>query len=139
MNRLNKIWKDMLRRCEDPECDSYEWYGARGICVCPGWQRFGPFRDWALANGYQDDLTIDRIDNDGDYTPGNCRWATMKEQCNNRRDNLVITYERETKTLHQWAEHLEIPYHTLYSRLVIYGWPVESAFKAGVRKWVRRQ
>ncbi len=78
----------MKERCYSPSCKEFKWYGARGIHMCEVWLNdFAAFRDWALANGYSDELSIDRIDNDGNYEPTNCRWATMKEQCSNRRNS----------------------------------------------------
>lgn len=84
--RLYTIWQDMLLRCNYSGATGYEYYGGRGIKVCDEWSKdYIPFRDWAKANGYKDYLTLDRINNDGNYEPSNCRWATYKEQNNNSR------------------------------------------------------
>lgn len=96
-------------------------------------QKFEPFRDWALANGYQDDLTIDRIDNSQGYSPENCRWTTQKEQQNNRRDNRLIAAHGQEKTMQQWADETGIKAMTIQRRLA-YGWSSERAVTTPVRR-----
>lgn len=84
-SRLYNIWKNARQRCRNPKTPDYILYGGRGIQFSPIWDDFAVFRDWAMANGYQDDLTIDRINPDGDYCPENCRWVGWKEQRQNQR------------------------------------------------------
>ncbi len=89
--RLYTIWRGMRVRCYYPKYKSYRYYGGRGIKVSPAWEDFSVFQEWARANGYGDDLTLDRIDPDGDYRPDNCRWATWSEQrLNQRRRKEVV-------------------------------------------------
>lgn len=112
--RLYKIWAYMKKRCENANSSNYHLYGARGIKVCDEWSRdYTVFREWAIANGYKDDLSIDRIDPNGDYCPSNCRWADMFDQANNRRSNVYLEYNGRTMTMAQWARELNVPYYKI--------------------------
>lgn len=125
--RLYQTWHNMKDRCFRKNHAQYADYGGRGITVCPEWTKsFEAFRDWAMDNGYQDDLTLDRRDTNGSYTPDNCRWATQKEQSNNRRSNRLITFNGETHTLKKWSEIYDIPYALLKNRIRA-GMPMERA------------
>ena len=120
--RLYRIWQGMKQRTTNPKEKAYVNYGARGIRVCDEWQsNYIAFRDWALANGYADDLTIDRIDVNGNYEPSNCRWITNREQCNNRRTNVLIEWNSKTLNIEQWAEETGLPYNVLHDRYKRYG------------------
>lgn len=128
--RLYNIWAGIKTRCKNPKSKAYKNYGARGITVCDEWANdFTAFHEWAMANGYQEGLTIDRIDANGNYEPSNCRWLTNAEQQNNRRNNHSITYNGETHTMAEWARILGINYHTLQTRLYR-GWTIEKAIQA---------
>lgn len=130
--RLFKIWSSMHERCERPKHKHYHSYGGRGITICPEWREFMPFANWARANVYSDNLTIDRIDNNGNYEPSNCRWVTVKEQQNNKRTNRIIFYKGERYTLTQLAEKVGIKKTTLKERLNM-GWSIEDAVNKPVR------
>lgn len=129
--RLYGVWKSIRQRCKNPSSSSYEDYGGRGIQICAEWDHdFNLFYEWSLANGYQKGLTIDRIDNNGDYAPSNCRWTTLSVQGNNTRRNHFITYNGETLTVAQWAEKTGIKYHKLKDRINKLGWTAEKALTA---------
>ena len=131
--RLYNLWDKMKSRCLDESQKDYPRYGGRGIKVCPEWRDFVTFRDWALANGYRDDLTLDRRDNDGDYCPENCRWATQKEQGNNRGNNVRITVNGETLTMTEWADKTGLTKDAIWHRLSA-GWTPEEAVTVPKRK-----
>lgn len=113
--RLHVIWSCMRRRCK---CNNRY----QNISVCKEWDSFENFYAWAMCNGYRDDLTIDRINNEGDYTPDNCRWATYETQANNRSSNRIITYKGKQYNLKELAEVLGIESATLAWR-INHGWP----------------
>lgn len=126
-SRLYSIWNGMKDRCNNPHHKFYSRYGGRGISVCEDWQTdFNSFMNWSYANGYEENLTIDRIDNDKGYTPDNCRWATMKVQRNNASSNKILSFNGRTMNVTKWANELNISRHTLYTRLRK-GWSVEKA------------
>ena len=127
--KLYRIRAHMIKRCTDPSCDRYMDYGGRGISICQEWlDDYDGFVDWALDNGYEEGLTIDRINNDGNYEPDNCRWITKREQNRNKRTNKRVTYHGETKPLIVWAEELGLKYDMVHNRLE-HGWDVEEAFE----------
>lgn len=101
--RLYRIWESMRRRCNDINCKDYSRYGGRGISVCDDWMEFNSFKTWANSNGYSDELSIDRIDVNGSYSPDNCRWASNITQCNNRRNNRFVTIGGELHTIAEWS------------------------------------
>lgn len=115
--RLHNIWTLMLQRCQNQNSSGYERYGGSGIKVCDEWHNFKVFRDWAFANGYSDDLSIDRINYCGDYCPENCRWVDALTQGNNRRDNHRISYCGQNHTIAEWARILNVRYSTLWHRI----------------------
>lgn len=123
--RLFRIWAHIKDRCFNNKNDAYKNYGARGIGMFPEWKNdFMAFYNWAMANGYRDNLTIDRIDNNSGYSPNNCRWITMKEQHRNTRRNTFLIYRGEKRCVSEWGELLGISKETLLSRIKN-GWSVE--------------
>ena len=137
--RLYGIWSDMRLRCYDEKNIAYHRYGGRGITICDEWKNdVKAFYDWATANGYKDSLTIDRIDNDGNYCPENCRWATVKEQASNRRSNILVTHNGKTQTMKEWANEVGIPYKVVWARVQKLGWSAERALTDPVKKGKRK-
>ena len=130
--RVYDIWRSMVSRCHNPKNIGWKNYGSRGITVCDEWRNDPKvFAEWALSNGYHDDLSIDRISNNMGYSPNNCRWISSKEQCNNRRSNRLVTIGDETKTVQQWAEQFNIDKTTLRYRLN-HGWDTTKALSTKV-------
>ena len=135
--RIHNIWYLMKYRCEDKTSPSYDRYGGRGIYVCEEWSDgidgYFRFKEWSLANGYSEDLTLDRIDNDSGYSPDNCRWVDMYIQGNNKRTNRMVEYAGRTQTLSEWSRELGINMKVLHRRLDELGWDVNRAFTQPVR------
>lgn len=131
--RLYRIWDLMRCRCYNENNERYPLYGGRGIVICDEWNNYNVFRDWAISSGYNDSLSIDRIDVNKGYSPENCRWATQKQQCNNKRTNHYITYKNITKSMSVWADEIGINYNTLRSR-IRNGWEPEKAFFTPVNR-----
>ena len=132
-SRLHNVWVCMMRRCHNPNLPAYRWYGARGIKVCDDWHEYKNFKEWALLSGYDDNApqgvcTLDRIDNNGDYEPSNCRWVTIQEQIRNmrrRKPSIILTSKGESHSIKEWADILGIHYHTIYRRMKC-GLPIEN-------------
>lgn len=130
--RLCNIWRSMKDRCYNPNCQAFKNYGGRGIEVCKEWRcDLKAFYDWAISNGYDDSLTIDRIDVNGNYEPSNCRWADKTVQANNTRANHLLEYGGETMTIADWSRRTGIKQHTILRRLSL-GWDIEKTLKTPV-------
>lgn len=126
--RLHGIWENMLYRCRNPKYTGWKDYGGRGISVCDEWSRYEPFRGWALGNGYADELTIDRIDNDGNYNPKNCKWSTCLEQGSNKRNNIYHEIDGDVKTITCWARMFNIKPKIVFGR-IYRGWTHNEALE----------
>ena len=128
-SRLFKIFDGMRGRCTDPKNASYKYYGAVGITVDPVWATYGAFHDWAIASGYSEGLTLDRVKNELGYSPSNCRWATQKEQCRNKKKACkMVTIMGDTKLVADWGKdpRCVVKYLTFRQRLTL-GWSPERA------------
>jgi len=129
---LYTVWINMKNRCYDPKSEKYPSYGKRGIRMCEEWiQDPRIFIKWAEQNGYEKGLEIDRINNDGNYTPLNCRFVTGKENCNNKSNNHRITYKNETHSMTEWGRILSISRCAIKNRIK-YGWSTEEIFETPV-------
>lgn len=131
---LYSRYKHIKERCYNPNSKSYHRYGGRGIKMCDEWlNNYQLFEDWCLSNGFQEGLAIDRIDNDGNYSPDNCRFVTLKENNQKRNTTRWYTINGETKNLQQWCDHYGIKRGTVYTRLE-HGWSIEDALTQPVSK-----
>lgn len=124
--RLYEIWASMLKRCRNANAKNWHNYGGRGIKVCDRWLSFASFKEDVIRD-YRDDLTIDRIDNNGDYEPQNVRWATRKQQMRNVRYNRHIAFRGEIKTAAEWADVLGVPTNRFLDRIDKLGWTIDRA------------
>lgn len=127
-----KIWRQLRQRCYEANDKAYKDYGGRGIKVCERWSKFSNFLSdmGEKPQGHY----IDRLDNDGDYSPDNCKWVTSKESANNRRTNILIERAGVTKTLAQWCDELGLKYDSIWTRIHKLHWDYERAFLTSVRK-----
>jgi hypothetical protein len=123
---LYRRWADMKNRCLNSNVKAYKYYGGRGIKVCDAWLKFEAFMEWANSNGYQQGLSLERNNPDGNYEPGNCKWIPLGDQQKNKRSTRYITINGETKILQDWCNQLNIP-QSRVSRRIGLGWPVEKA------------
>jgi len=124
--RLNERWKNMHQRCYNKKSPDFPRYGLRGIEV-GGWANLAEFMEWSIQNGFRINLTLERKDNSGPYSPENCKWATRKEQARNRRTNTLVTLNGQTKTMAEWIELSGLKSSTVHQRYHAYGWPIEKA------------
>lgn len=129
---LYRVWSSMRERCEQKSCQAFDRYGGRGIKVCEEWKSFVNFKKWALANGYTRELTIERKDNDGNYSPENCVYATRAEQNRNRRNTRWLTYLGVKKPMSVWARDVGISKNVLFYRLKN-NWSLEKALTSPIR------
>lgn len=124
----------MKCRCYTQSASNYNRYGGKGIVVCDEWKNnFLAFYNWAINNGYSDNLTIDRINYTGNYEPSNCRWITAKEQAANKSNVQLISFNGETHTIPEWSKITGINYKCLYARILA-GWSTEDVFNKPVRQ-----
>ena len=132
---LYRVWARMKDRCFNKNDKAYENYGGRGISVCEEWTgSYLTFREWAMSSGYQDGLWLDRVDNDGWYCPGNCRWATPREQQRNKRTNVIVNYNGVPMCATEAAEKSGIKAATILSRIEM-GWPEDKLFEPVRKKY----
>ena len=135
-SRLYQIYNNMKSRCYKEYAKEFENYGGRGIKICDEWlgkDGFINFYNWAYSNGYSENLTIDRINNEGNYDPNNCRWVTMMVQNSNSRHTHMLEYNGEKKNISEWAREKGIKRGTLAKR-TISGWEVEKALNTPINK-----
>lgn len=126
--RLYGIWEHMRSRCNLPTEPAYPKYGGRGIRVCEEWEDFQKFYEWAMANGYTDGLTIERVDVNGNYEPSNCTWIPLGKQAWNKRETIRVEVDGEIVPLKEACRRLGLPYKAVHLRITRYGMSLEEAF-----------
>lgn len=136
-HRIYNIWRAMNNRCNNEKHDNFHNYGDRGIRVCDEWKDVQVFYNWALNNGYENDLTIERINNDGNYEPDNCTWATMKQQQNHRRNTVLVEFNGEIKPFTLLCDEHNIKTQVVRARLRS-GWKFEDALTREVKKVAKK-
>lgn len=137
-HRLYRIWASMKTRCHNPNAAAYKSYGGRGIYVCDEWRNsYKLFYRWSMDNGYKDSLSIDRKENSKGYNPSNCRWVTMKQQQNNKTNNVFITFNGETHTIAEWSEIIDVRQQTISARYKN-GWPLNMVLSKKNFKQAKR-
>ena len=132
-NRLYGIWSGIKQRCTNPKRNVFRHYGGKGIVICQEWQKFPAFYSWAISNGYADNLTIDRIDNNGNYEPSNCRWIPDSAQHRNQTNNKFITVNGKAMLLCDWAKIYGIKASVILNRIRS-GWTEEEAVITPLQK-----
>lgn len=143
--KIYNIYNKMINRCNNPKDKKYSIYGGRGITVCDEWlNSFEAFFEWAIKNGFKENTTqkecsLDRIDVNGNYEPDNCRWATAKQQANNKRNNHFLTYQGETHTICEWGDITGLSPRLIESRIVKHNWSAEKALTTQPRRCLRRE
>ncbi len=134
--KLYNIWRGIKDRCFNLNSKNYKYYGSRNITICEEWKNdFLKFKEWAENNGYKDDLTIERIDVNGNYCPENCKWATRKEQNNNKQNTKILTAFQETKSMLDWSKdyRCKVTYKVLKER-IYKKWNIEQAITQDLKK-----
>jgi len=127
---LYNSWNGMMRRCSNKRSPYYSDYGGRGIAVSTEWRDYRVFLS-AMSQGWRKGLTLERKDNNGNYSKSNCRWATREEQANNRRSSKIVTYKGEARTLAQWIKNLGLKSSTVRQRYYVYHWDLDRCFSRG--------
>ena len=126
--RINVIWQNMKQRCYNPNKPDFKYYGGKGVIVCEEWlHNSKAFCDWAMSHGYKDNLTLDRIDHNGNYEPSNCRWVDVITQANNKKNNHLLTYKEKTQTIAQWSRETGLNANLIVRRINRLKWSPERA------------